>query len=88
MRRQWRKWGVALAVGVLVLLLTSAAVWWAVGSLRARGPVLDELMPHFSHDAAVSPVQVTGQVCPQKRCVSAWETERALQLLFHDKDLP
>lgn len=82
MRKQWRKRGVALAVGVLVLLLISVAVWWAFGSMRARGPVLDELMPHFSHDAAVSPVQVTGQVCPHERCVSAWDTELGTYLEF------
>ena len=77
-----RRRGALYAVVAISLLLIFSVAWWLLGSLRERGPVLDDLMPNFTHDPIVSPVQVTDQVCPQERCVSAWDTELGTYLEF------
>lgn len=83
-RRRGRGPAVAVVASLLVLFLLLSAVlaWWLLGSLRERGPALDDVMPNFTQDAAVSPVRVTERVCPQERCVSAWETELGTYLEF------
>ncbi|MDO5633259.1 MAG: hypothetical protein Q4G34_00075 [Micrococcus sp.] len=65
-----------------VVLVAAAIAWWVTGGLSARSPLLNDLMPNFAEDAVVSPVEVTDQVCPQERCVSAWETQLGTYLEF------
>lgn len=77
-----RRWMVLTAIVAAVVATAVMAAWWAVGSLGQRASKLDELMPNFTNDAAISPAEVTDQVCARERCVSAWDTRVGTYLEF------